>query len=62
MITGTAEEGLIRDVMRLGVTDYIVKPIVTHDVLDRLLDVMKKMQSASSKKPTLSLIQTGHSF
>ncbi len=48
MITGTAEEGLIRDVMRLGVTDYIVKPIVTHDVLDRLLDVMKKMQSTPS--------------
>ncbi len=55
MITGTAEEGLIRDVMRLGVTDYIVKPIVAHDVLDRLLDVMKKMQSASSEetKPQL---------
>ena len=55
MITGTAEEGLIRDVMRLGVTDYIVKPIVTHDVLDRLQDVMKKMQSASSEetKPQL---------
>ena len=41
--------------MRLGVTDYIVKPIVTHNVLDRLLDVIKKMQSASSEetKPQL---------
>jgi len=63
MITGTAEEGLIRDVMRLGVTDYIlVKPIVTHDVLDRLLDVMKKCSHPHSRKPTRSLIQTGHSF
>jgi CheY-like chemotaxis protein len=34
MITATAEEGLIRGVMRPGVTDYIVKPIVTRDVLD----------------------------
>jgi CheY-like chemotaxis protein len=55
MITGTAEEALIRDVMRLGVTDYIVKPIVTHDVLDRLSDVMRGMQPSSVEeiKPRL---------
>ena len=55
MITSSAEEGLIRDVMRLGVTDYIVKPIVTHDVLDRLSDIMKRMPptSAEEVKPRL---------
>jgi CheY-like chemotaxis protein len=55
MITGTAEEALIRDVMRLGVTDYIVKPIVTHDVLDRLSDIMRRMQPTSLEeiKPRL---------
>jgi CheY-like chemotaxis protein len=55
MITGTAEESLIRDVMRLGVIDYIVKPIVTHDVLDRLSDVIKKIPLTSLEeiKPRL---------
>ena len=55
MITGTAEESLIRDVMRLGVIDYIVKPIVTHDVLDRLSDVIKRIPPTSLEeiKPRL---------
>ena len=44
VISGCATETMVRDVVRMGISDYVVKPLNTPEVIKRLSEIVAKIR------------------